>query len=93
MRLRPLRALWLGKEVTSRRGRRSVTDIMGSASAWTPRQAPSFPPHAESALRLLGRDRAPLAHLGVRRVPWHHPGALRPVAGQDFCPSEMAWVG
>lgn len=86
-------SLWLGKEVTPRRGHRSVRHIVGGASEWTPQQAPSFPPHAESALRRRGRDRAPFAHLGVRLVPWHLPGSLRPAAGWDSCPSEMAWVG
>lgn len=60
---------------------------MGGASEGTPQRAPAFP------LRRWGRDRAPLARLGVTRVPWRFPGALRPAAGRDSCPSEMAWGG
>lgn len=48
-------------------------------------------PRPESALRRWGRHRAPLAHFGVRWVPWHLPGDFRLAAGQDSCPSDLAW--
>lgn len=42
-RFRPFRgSLLLGKVVTPRPGRRWVTSIVGSASAWSPQQAPSL---------------------------------------------------
>lgn len=88
-------ALSLGKEVTLRRRRTAVTHIVGGGRVGGDTAEGAFlpSPHPESALRRWGRHRAPLAHFGVRQVPWHLPGDLRLAADQDSCPSHLAWVG
>lgn len=88
-------ALSLGKEVTLRRRRTAVTHVVegGRVGGDTAEGAFLPSPHPESALRRWGRHRAPLAHFGVRQVPWHLPGDLRLAADQDSCPSHLAWVG